>query len=267
MAKSSKAISKMVNTDVDKALANISASTPKPDMSASDSELKSAMAPQKAPSFAEAFRTARAKALDGGPKTFTWAGKSYSTKMAGEGASRPAAAAPRRSGTGSTGSAVADFYLNKYPKIKNNAASIRGVSAAESAAAQAKAGRSNVSAKPAEAKTRTGTSQGATIKDASGRTRKVLPGGELSGREMLSNWFSSRREELRQATAPARAREAQLAAERDKRLAERAAARRKELGIPEPTKSTGGSVKKYAKGGKIDGCAIRGKTRAMKKGK
>jgi hypothetical protein len=46
-------------------------------------------------SFSEAFRAAR----KGGDKTFTWRGKSYSTRMAGEGASRPGttrrAAAPR----------------------------------------------------------------------------------------------------------------------------------------------------------------------------
>lgn len=84
---SAKKIGRGVEESVGKALANISASTPKPDMKGSDTELKSAVAPKKAETFAEAFKANRVA----GNKTFTWGGKSYTTKMAGEG--------PKRSGT------------------------------------------------------------------------------------------------------------------------------------------------------------------------
>lgn len=148
MAMSSKKIGKMVSADVDKALANISASTPKPDMKADDT-VKKAAAPSRGMTFAERFKyermAAKAAGLDPNKQTFTYNGKSYSTRMAGEGGSKPAAKSTTPKSSASS-SPVGDFYLNKYPKIKGNAANIRGVSAAESAAAQAKAGRSNVPA-------------------------------------------------------------------------------------------------------------------------
>jgi hypothetical protein len=62
-----------------------------------ENALKAAVAPKKAPSFGEAFKAARAA----GDKTFTWGGKSYAAKMAGEGAQKatPKAAAPAASPT------------------------------------------------------------------------------------------------------------------------------------------------------------------------
>lgn len=204
MVMSSKKIGKMVGADVNKALANINASTPKPDMKGGDTELKAAVAPKKAPTFGEAFKAARAS----GDKTFTFGGKSYTTKMAGDGAKK---AAPKGGSTASTSkSPLADFYLNKYPKIKGNAANIKGVSLAESAAAQAKAGRSNVTTNPKpkpKSPVNTGRSEGFLSRFGKSDTGKS---------------FTERQQQ------------------------------------------------KYgkAKGGSVDGCAIRGKTRApMKKGK
>lgn len=58
-----------------------------------DDTIKKATAPQKAQSFSEAFKAARAK----GEKTFSWAGKpgmTFTTKMAGEEIKKPAARAP-----------------------------------------------------------------------------------------------------------------------------------------------------------------------------
>lgn len=82
MVISSKKVGKKVSADVDKALANIDASTPKPDMK--DDTIAKATAPKKAQTFAEAFREGRKAAMSGGPKTFTWNGKSYGTQLASE---------------------------------------------------------------------------------------------------------------------------------------------------------------------------------------
>jgi len=79
---------------------NILKSAPKLDMKGGDEELKAAVAPKKAQSFAEAFKANRAE--KGAGKTFTWGGKSYSTNMAGEGTKKLT-----RSGTGSLATAKA----------------------------------------------------------------------------------------------------------------------------------------------------------------
>ena len=204
MAMSSKKIGKMVTADVDKALANISASTPKPDMK--DDTLAKATAPKKAPSFGEAFKAARAA----GDKTFSWAGKSYTTNVAGEGAKRPATAS-------------APAKKPETPKAADVSASTRSF-------------MSKLSLAP-KAETRTATKP-RTSKDRSAEAR-----------ERMGKFFSSLNP-YNQADAKGKA---------GKPLILTGEAARK---------ANKGTVGGYAKGGKIDGCAIRGKTRApMKKGK
>ena len=88
MVMSSKKIGRMVGADVDKALADIGSG--RPDMKDEGAELKAAVAPKNDLNFSEAFKANRMA----GNKTFTWKGKSYTTKMAGEGASRSAPSKP-----------------------------------------------------------------------------------------------------------------------------------------------------------------------------
>jgi len=137
--------------------------------------------------------------------------------MAGEGGKK---AAPKGGGATSTSkSPLADFYLNKYPKIKGNAANIKGVSAAESAAAQAKAGRSNVTSNP---KVET-------------KPKSPINAGRSEGKGILDSAFGH------------------WVSQTDRNFQER---QKKKYG-----KAAGGSVRS------IDGCAIRGKTRAVRRGK
>lgn len=220
---SSKKIGKMVGADVDRALANISASTPKPDMKADDT-LKAAAAPSRDMTFAERFKYARmaakAAGLDPSKQTFTHNGKTYNTRMAGEGT-----APARRSGTGSA-----------------------------------------MQAKPAASTTNTPKS------DVSGRTKEFFKGLPMKPK----------------AEAPKVAPKTEEKPKRDNT----AAGRRERMGrflsslnpynqadakgkTSKPILLTGeaarraskGTIGGMAKGGKIDGCAVRGKTRAMKKGK
>ena len=236
MVMSTKKIVRGIDKSLNKAVSEINASTPKPDMKDDGAELKAAVAPKKAMTFAEAFRAARKdpEAMKRG--TFTYGGKSFSTKMAGEGGKK---AAPKGGGATSTSkSPLADFYLNKYPKIKGNAANIKGAGPMFTGKYDDK-----TSSKPAAQQ-----QQKARPKDTV-RTGRDILGGILD--------TSKREKEIARGASKPRDYAADRARMKNEKIAEKAA-RRKELGIREPGK---------AKGGRIDGAAIRGKTRAMKKGK
>lgn len=203
---SSNRLGRRVSKDVDKALANIGASTPMPDMKDDGAELKAAVAPKKAMTFAEAFRAARKdpEAMKRG--TFTYGGKSFSTKMAGEGGKKAAPVTRRTTQQTNTSTNAAPPPppppsppppppANKpKPKTQGDTYS-SGVGGARSAAA--------VAARK------------------SGKVKGILDSA-------FGHWVS----------------------QTDRNFQER-------------------QKKKYGKaaGGKIDGCAIRGKTRAMRKGK
>jgi len=194
--------------------------------------------PKKTPSFGEAFRAARAA----GDKTFTWNGKSYAAKMAGEGAKKPA---PKTATKPASSSPLGDFYLNQYPKIKGNAAGIKGVSIAESAAAQTKAGKSNLPATP--------------VRATSKRDERFAPAASSGTRSQRDERFAPK---VPAGTRSEDTRTRPLLLVGDE-------ARKANKGTIGGMKK-GGKVapKKMAKGGSVDGCAIRGKTRApMKKGK
>jgi len=242
MVMSAKKIGKKVDADVGKALANIGSM--RPDIKADDTELKAAVAPKKAQSFGEAFKAARAA----GDKTFTWGGKSYAAKMAGEGAKKPTAkpTAPKSS------SPVGDFYLNKYPKIKGNASGIKGAGPMFTGKADTSAPAANRTSPPAAQRPKDST---------------------VTGRQMLANLFSSGREKEKEISrragkGPGSGERSgmQMLSDRQSRFdaADKAETERRRA------MKKGGKVapKKMAKGGKIDGIAIRGKTRApLKKGK
>lgn len=226
MAKSSKDIGKMVTADVDKALANIGSM--RPDMKADDT-LKAAMAPKKAPSFGEAFKAARAA----GDKTFTWGGKSYAAKMAGEGAKRPQLA---RSGTGSSTPARTPAATTNTPK--------------SDVSARTKEFFKNLPMKPkAEPSAPAPKAEPRTSKDRSAEAR-----------ERMGKFFSSLNPYAQGDRSGKSTRPLLLTGKE---------AREANKGTIGGMKK-GGKVapKKMAKGGSIDGCAVRGKTRApLKKGK
>ncbi len=204
---SSKKLGRMVTADVDKALANIGSA--KPEMKDTGAELKAAVAPKNDLSFAEAFKANRMA----GNKTFTWKGKSYNTKMAGEGASRPAAT--RRS------------------------------TDAKPATPAATPTRSSEAPKQGAAETPK-TSNPYTAKRDSAPLR-AKPTAAAERREKLGK-FLTKISSLY--TPGAKSKPWLLTGE-----AAREANRKQ------------GTIGGKAKGGKIDGAAIRGKTRAMKKGK
>lgn len=198
--------------------------------------------------FGSAFKAARAA----GDKTFTWRGKSYTTQTAGEGrsAARPAsrASAPARPA----------------------AAATRTPAPTPGRAPTPAPGRAPASA-PAK-----GTSPWA--KDAKGNW--VDPGarGTRMGDVLTLGLTAAARNYYKnkdKADADAKSKaeqEARARATRGRRMMDEAITSGKKLEAPSliraASKKKGGAVKKYAKGGKIDGCAVRGKTRTpMKKGK
>lgn len=246
MVMSSKAISKMVTGDVDKTLANIGSM--RPDMKADDTTKKAA-APSRDMTFAERFKyermAAKAAGLDPSKQTFTHNGKSYSTKMAGEGVSKPTSSG--RSGTGSSQQQKPPTQQQKTPTQG------RGTPPAA------------LRANPLAAAT---TGKDALKASIERRNKLVAPKKEPGYFERMTTNIAARNRD-----AMAKRVEAQKTkdiaergakARRDAEAKKRAAAFKKantgwEFGAKLPGK---------AKGGKIDGCAIRGKTRApMKKGK
>jgi hypothetical protein len=223
MVMSSKKIGKMAGANVDKALASISASV-KPDMK--DDTLKNAVAPKKAQTFGEAFKAARKDPNSKG--TFTWGGKSYSTNTASEGLKRPTSAPTRAPASKATSSdsPIGNYYRSQLArdKVSGAASNIKGVSAAESATAQKKAGKSNTTSTSAPPARKSPVNAGRSEGFGSGLFKAIKD-------------FNDR------------------GLKKDAEAAEKYKERQK--------KKYG-----YAKGGPIDGCAIRGKTRApMKKGK
>jgi hypothetical protein len=248
MVMSSKKISKMVDTDVDKALANIGANTPKLDMKADDT-LKAA-APSRDMTRGEAFRYARmaakAAGLDPSKQTFEYKGKTYNTRMAGEGVKRPAAPAAGRSGTGSSA-------------VSRPSAPAAGKPATPAAGKPATP-RANPLAAPTAGKD-------ALAASIERRNKLVAPKKEPGYFERMATNIAARNKATMGKIEDAR--KAKAIAERGAKAKQEAAAKKRaddyrkanrgwEFGMKAPGK---------AAGGKIDGCAVRGKTRAMKKGK
>lgn len=201
--------------------------TPMPEMKDAGAELKAAVAPKNDLSFAEKFKANRMA----GNKTFTYNGKTYTTKMAGEGtapARRPAAAKPATAPTSATPAKPATAPRSATP--------------AKPAA---------TTAAPARVAPKTPPKRDNT---AAGRRERM---GKVFASLNPFRDTSAREKEIAKAASKPRDYAADRARMKAEKLAEKAA-RRKELGIREP---------KMAKGGSIDGAAIRGKTRAMKKGK
>lgn len=230
---STKKIVRGIDESLDKAVSEIK--TPLPEMK--DDTIAKATAPKNDLTFKEAFKANRMA----GNKTFTWGGKSYTTNVAGE-TKKPAAAAPTKPAAST-------------PTTNTRASTELARTAARSQAAIREKRAENQA--DFRKRMQVGRSGVATAGISASRPKDKV----RTGADMLSDFFKGQREREkeigRQASKPK-----DYAAERAKmkaqRLAEKAE-RRKELGIREPGK---------AKGGSIDGCAIRGKTRApTRKGK
>lgn len=211
-----------------------------------------------ATTFAAAFRAARA---DKGPgSTFTWQGKSYSTNMAGEGTSKPKATqSASRSGTGSTGG--------------NKPAATTTPKAQQTPAPKAQP--------PENKDTREIVVEGRKPKPTPKQWIEGKTAGERMGNVMAAPFKAAAKYNPLSLVASAifdgepskpkapRQRtplEAERKADYMRRSQdERAAGRQGNADYYEREANRlkkGGKVKKYAKGGKIDGCAVRGKTRA-----
>lgn len=252
---SSKKIGRNVEESVDKALANISASTPKPDMKGGDTELKSAVAPKKAETFAEAFRAARKD--KGAGKTFTWGGKSYTTNYASEGPKRSGTAPAKPAAKASAATAAkpaataakppVGSRANPFPANKKEDIVVTGKS---------------TPAKPAD-KTRTSKDRSAEARKRMGAALSAINPFRAVARGIDSALTAGTGTSKPAATAkPDAAKSVRLA--NLKRAAEAPGASRFAKDRYNAAKETG----MYRKGGKIDGIAIRGKTRApLKKGK
>ena len=227
---SSKKVGKMAEANVSKALAGISADT-KLDMK--DDTIKTATAPQKARSFGEAFRAARAS----GAKTFKWEGKpgtTFTTKMAND--------APKRSAPASASKPAAPKPTAPKPSAP--------ASTSKPAAATPKRTSPLMEAK-------IGSGKDQLLANIERRNKLIAPKSEpgFFARKMadISAHNKATLDTVRAAKAA-----------RDKAENERNS---RPVG-PQKADWSKALTKKYAKGGSVDGCAIRGKTRApMKKGK
>jgi len=260
MVMSSKKLGRTVTADVDKALANIGASTPKPDMKGGDEEFKKATGPSRDLTRGEAFKLARMKAKlageDPSKATFTWGGKTYNTRMAGEGASRSAPA--RRSAAETPKTAAKSGLKPETEKFLNNLRPAMYINRKDKAYISDKvtpnpknksdyipvSSLKSQSDKPAAlaAKPRTSKERSA---EARGRVVNAVKG------------FFGASDESR----------ARYAAQQKKAAETRAARKPLLLTGEEARKANKGTIGGMRKGGKIDGCAVRGKTRAMRKGK
>ena len=121
MVMSTKKIVRGIDKSLNKAVSEINASTPKPDMKDDGAELKAAVAPKKAQTFSEAFREARAKAVkegrDPSKEIFTWGGEKKVARLAGEGAKRPATTRSSGSSTTTNTSANATSNQSNTPSV------------------------------------------------------------------------------------------------------------------------------------------------------
>jgi len=272
MVMKAKNIGKMVTTDVDKALANIGSM--RPDIKADDTELKAAAAPSRDMTFAERFKYARmaakAAGLDPSKQTFTHNGKTYNTRMAGEGVKRPAASTSSRSGTGSstatrTPTATAtppksdvsgrtkEFFKNlPTMRASSTGRSGTGTSAPAAFKADARFLGAKIAPPPPPKKKDDFTSR---------LESKGPPKPQLTNRERIAA----------ESKANVAAYNARMKAKADKERADKAkrdAAAKRGFQAATQGRNPLAPVAKKAAGGKIDGCAVRGKTRApLKKGK
>jgi hypothetical protein len=247
-------IGKNVEETVGKALASIGST--RPEIKADDT-LKAA-APSRDMTRGEAFRYARmaakAAGLDPSKQTFEYKGKTYNTRMAGEGAKRPAAPA-------------ATANKPATPAATANKPATPAATANKPATPAATANKPATPAAPA-----------ATNKPATPAARKSpVNAGRSAGaianliKDAGKNFTKAQEQKYGKASATSKAADKSAPARKSPINAGRSTGNYFSKFVLGTSKDFEESQKKkygYKKGGSIDGCAIRGKTRApMKKGK
>lgn len=263
MVMSSKKIGSMVESDVQKDLAGIGSM--RPNMSGDDEEFKAAVAPKKAQTFAEAFKAARAE--KGAGKTFTWGGKSYSTNMAGEGAKRSAPSKPTTSTaakpTVSTTAATPAPARRETPKTDAKVDTrFTGKMGAINPRVMEKPKE-----KPAPSQSQRFNARAAELsREAQKEARAEKAKGSEGARARLKNLFGFGSAAAERA-AKGYTRAAESAGRQERALANKPKQKLLLTG-EEARKANKGTIGGKAKGGSvrpIDGCAVRGKTRAKMK--
>lgn len=213
------------------------------------------------PAAGGSFGSAFAAARKAGDKTFTWRGKSFTTEMAGEKkaapARSPAAAAATRSAPGKAPASTAKAAAATPPPKTASASTAKAAPAKSPGLYEKDASGSWKDNSPAARRTRTG--------DALTLGLTALLRNSGSGKNDRPNAYSGmtnyyRNKEKKEA-------EAKAAARKDDRLARELMSSGRKPEAPSMLRASakGGAIKKYAKGGSIDGCAVRGKTKAMRK--
>lgn len=273
----SKKFGRKVAADVDKAVSDIIKSAPKPEVKDDGAELKAAVAPKKAETFAEAFRRNRAE--KGAGQTFTWNGKSFTTNMAGEGAKRPVAgrasamptrranATPSGSKSQTTTTSVSTPKAKEAPKVNIDN---RFISRSGTAPLRAK-----VEEKPAPRPSDKSQSQrynaraAELTREANAERMAEKAKGSAGARARFKNMFGFGSDAAERA-AKNYARMAEGAGRQERAIAAKPKSPPLLLVGEEAREANrrDGTIGGMAKGGKvrsIDGCAVRGKTRAMRK--
>ena len=266
MVMSSKKIGRMVGADVDKALADIGASAPKPDMKADD-ELKKATGPSRNLTRGEAFKLARMKAKlegkDPSKQVFEYEGKKYHTRLAGEGASRSAPSKPAASTAAKPAATV-----NK--PAASTAAKPAATTNKPAATTNKPAATTNRTPPTANSQSQRFNARAAELsREAQQEARAEKAKGSVGARARLKNLFGFGSAAAERA-AKSYTRAAEGAARQERAIASKPKSRSLLLTGDEARKANAkarfesGTLFR-AKGGKIDGCAVRGKTRAGRK--
>lgn len=206
----------------------------------------------KKQTFAEAFRAARAR----GDKTFSWAGKpgmKFTTEMAGQGASR--SAATRRSAAETPKTAAKSGLKPETEKFLNSLRPAMYLNRKDKAFISDRV---------------TPTKKSDYIPVSSLKSQSDKPAASAAKAEpKRDNTAAGRRARMVNAVkglfGASDESRARYAAQQKKAAEMRAARKPLLLTGEEARKANKGTIGGKAKGGKIDGCAVRGKTRAGRK--
>lgn len=218
-------------------------------------------------SFGSAFAAARKRAIaegrDPDKEVFTWGGEKKVAKLATSTPKKaaptrsPAAAAATRSAPGKAPASTAKAAAATPPPKTASASTAKAAPAKSPGLYEKDASGSWKDNSPAARRTRTGDAFTLGLTAAfrnSGSGKNDRPNA-YSG---MTNYY--RNKEKKEA-------EAKAAARKDDRLARELMSSGRKPEAPSMLRASakGGAIKKYAKGGSIDGCAVRGKTKAMRK--
>lgn len=244
--------------------------------------------------FNSAFRAARANALSGGPKTFTWRGRVYGTKLADEDSSprtssASASALPRRSTNQAPASSSTSTARPATPTPTPTPAGRPTTSTARPTDSSSGAPSLFIGARAAREQEQNASRMSDDLSGLGETLRRRNQAGAAMQSALRAKQMADRAKQLAAEATEARRRATPvpsapfsrwqeagvsrlvpppkdednypLKAFRKGGVAKKVPAKKKTA----PKKACGGGMmKKYAKGGSIDGCAVRGKTRAKR---